>query len=71
VYISTIPMTVAYLAWFRALRLVPASLAATTILVSPMVGVLGSTLVLGETLGVRQIAGLGLTLMGVGLALRG
>jgi probable blue pigment (indigoidine) exporter len=64
-------MTVAYLAWFRALRLVPASMAATTVLVSPVVGVLGSTLVLGETLGPRQIVALGLTLVGVALAARG
>jgi drug/metabolite transporter (DMT)-like permease len=70
-YVATIPMTVAYLAWFRALRLVPASMAATTVLVSPMVGVLGSTLVLGETLGPRQVVALGLTLAGVALAARG
>jgi probable blue pigment (indigoidine) exporter len=70
-YVATIPMTVAYLAWFRALRLVPASMAATTVLVSPMVGVLGGTLVLGETLGPRQIVALGLTLAGVALAARG
>jgi drug/metabolite transporter (DMT)-like permease len=70
-YVATIPMTVAYLAWFRALRLVPASMAATTVLVSPMVGVLGSTLVLGETLGPRQVFALALTLAGVALAARG
>jgi probable blue pigment (indigoidine) exporter len=70
-YIATIPMTIAYLAWFRALRLVPASMAATTVLVSPMVGVLGGTLVLGEPLGPRQIIALGLTLTGVALAARG
>ncbi|MGD0429914.1 MAG: DMT family transporter [Acetobacteraceae bacterium] len=70
-YIATIPMTVAYLGWFRALRLVPASLAATAVLVSPMVGVLGSTLVLGESLGPRQYVALGMTLAGVALALRG
>jgi drug/metabolite transporter (DMT)-like permease len=70
-YIATIPMTVAYLAWFRALRLVPASTAATTVLVSPLVGVLGSTLVLGESLGPRQIVALGMTLTGVALAARG
>jgi drug/metabolite transporter (DMT)-like permease len=70
-YVATVPMTIAYLAWFRALRLVPASVAATTVLVSPMVGVLGGTLVLGETLGPRQIVALGLTLAGVALAARG
>jgi drug/metabolite transporter (DMT)-like permease len=67
-YVATIPMTAAYLAWFRALRLVPASMAATTVLVSPVVGVLGSTLVLGETLGPRQILALTMTLAGVALA---
>ena len=71
VYIATIPLTVAYLAWFRALRLVPASVAATTVLVSPLVGVIGSTLMLGEVLGVGQIVGLAMTLTGVALAARG
>ena len=70
-FIATIPMTFAYLSWFRALKLVPASIAATTVLVSPVVGVLGSTLVLGETLGPRQIVALGMTLAGVALAVRG
>jgi probable blue pigment (indigoidine) exporter len=69
-YMSTIPLTVAYLAWFRALRLVPASTAATTVLVSPMVGVIGSTLLLGEALGPRQVVALAMTLVGVALAAR-
>ena len=70
-FVATVPLVVAYLAWFRALKLVPASVAATTVLVSPVVGVLGSTLVLGETLGPRQVVALGMTLVGVGLAVRG
>ena len=70
-YISTLPLSVAYLAWFRALKLVPASTAATTVLVSPMVGVIGSTLLLGEALGPRQLLALGITLGGVALAARG
>jgi probable blue pigment (indigoidine) exporter len=69
-YISTLPLTAAYLAWFRALRLVPASMAATTVLLSPIVGVVGSTLMLGESLGVRQIVALILTLTGVALSAR-
>ena len=69
-YVATIPMTIAYLAWFRALRLVPASVAASTVLVSPVVGVLGGTLVLGETLEPRQIVALAITLTGVALAAR-
>jgi probable blue pigment (indigoidine) exporter len=67
-YISTIPLTVAYLAWFRALRMVPASTAATTVLVSPLVGVVGSGVLLGETFGPRQIVALAMTLTGVALA---
>jgi probable blue pigment (indigoidine) exporter len=70
-YISTIPLTVAYLAWFRALRMVPASTAATTVLVSPLVGVIGSGGLLGETFGPRQIVALTMTLAGVALAARG
>jgi len=70
-YISTIPLSLAYLAWFRALRLVPASTAATTVLVSPLVGVIGSGVLLGETFGPRQIVALAMTLTGVALAARG
>lgn len=70
-YIATLPLTVAYVAWFRALTLVPASTAATTVLISPMVGVIGSTLLLGESLGPWQIVALVLTLTGVALAARG
>ncbi|HEY4172059.1 MAG TPA: EamA family transporter [Rhodopila sp.] len=70
-YISTIPLTIAYLAWFRALRLVPASTAATTVLMSPVVGVIGSGVLLGETFGPRQVVALGMTLAGVTLAARG
>jgi drug/metabolite transporter (DMT)-like permease len=67
-YIGTIPLTVAYLAWFRALRLVPASTAAATVLVSPVMGVLGSAVMLGEALGPRQWVALAVTLSGVALA---
>jgi probable blue pigment (indigoidine) exporter len=70
-YISTIPMTLAYLAWFRGLRMVPASTASTTVLLSPMVGVIGSGLLLGEVFGVRQVVALAMALTGVALAARG
>ncbi len=68
VFVATLPMTLAYLAWFRALRLLPAATAATGVLISPLVGVIGSALLLGDPLGPRQVAALGLTLTGVGLA---
>jgi probable blue pigment (indigoidine) exporter len=70
-YIAVIPMLLAYLAWFRALRLVAASTAATTVLISPLVGVIGSGLMLHETFGVRQITALVMTLVGIALAARG
>ncbi len=69
-YISIFPLSLAYLTWFRALKLVPASTAATTVLVSPMVGVLGSALLLGDVLGPRQLLALAMTLTGVALAAR-
>jgi hypothetical protein len=37
------PLTVAYLAWFPALRYVPTSLAAVTVLLSPAIGVIWTT----------------------------
>ena len=64
-------MTAAYLAWFRALRMVPASTAAAAVLISPLVGVIGSGLMLGETFGTRQVVALVMTLTGVALAARG
>jgi probable blue pigment (indigoidine) exporter len=70
VYIGTIPLSLAYLAWFRSLKLVSASTAATTVLISPVVGVIGSGLLLGETFGPRQVIALAMTLTGVGLAAR-
>jgi drug/metabolite transporter (DMT)-like permease len=68
VFCAALPMTLAYLAWFRALHLLPAGTAATGVLISPVVGVVGSALMLGDPLGPRQVAALALTLTGVGLA---
>jgi probable blue pigment (indigoidine) exporter len=67
-FVATLPMTLAYVAWFRALCLLPASTAANGVLISPLVGVMGSALLLGDPLGPRQVAALALTLTGVGLA---
>ncbi len=69
-YTAVLPMTIAYLAWFRALRLLPASIAATSVLVSPLIGVLASAALLDDPLGPRQLLALALTLTGVGLAVR-
>lgn len=69
-YLSLLPLSLAYLAWFRALHLLAASTAAIATLVVPVVGVFASALMLSEPLGVRQIGALGLTLGGVALATR-
>lgn len=69
-YLGVVPLSVAYVAWFRALRLLPASTAATATLLVPVIGVLGSAVLLGEPLGARQLVALAMTLAGVGLATR-
>jgi probable blue pigment (indigoidine) exporter len=69
-YVAIVPMTVAYLAWFRALRLVSAATASTALLIAPVAGVFSSSLLLGEALGARQLVALALTLTGVALAAR-
>lgn len=71
VYAAIMPLTVAYLAWFRALQLLPASTAAIGVLLSPVVGVFSSALLLGEALGPRQLLALAMTLGGIALAARG
>jgi drug/metabolite transporter (DMT)-like permease len=69
-YAALIGQVVAYLAWFRALRLLPAGTAAIGSLLVPVIGVFSSGLVLGEPLGPRQLVALVLTLGGVALASR-
>ena len=70
-YVAVLPMSLAYLAWFRALRLLPANTAATGVLLAPAIGVFASALMLHEALGWHQLAALALTLAGVALAARG
>lgn len=69
-YVGVVAQAVAYLAWFRALRRLPASTATIGSLLAPVVGVLGSALMLGEVLGWRHAAALVLVLAGMLLAAR-
>jgi drug/metabolite transporter (DMT)-like permease len=71
VYVAVVAQCAAYLAWFRALRLLPAGVAATGSLLVPVIGVFSSGALLGEPLGVRHVVALVLTLGGVVLAARG
>jgi probable blue pigment (indigoidine) exporter len=70
-YAAAMPNTIAYLAWFRALRLLPASTAAIGVLLAPVIGVFSSAVLLGEPLGVRQMVALAMTVGGIALAARG
>ena len=69
-YMALGPMAACYLTWFAALRRMPATTAATGMLLVPVIGTLAAVPLLGEELGVRQVLAFGLTLGGVGLALR-
>jgi len=70
-YMATLPLCLCYLAWFAALRRLPASLATQGTLLAPVVSVLGAALFLGEPFGLREVAALALVLGGVALAVRG
>lgn len=70
-YNAVFTLCLAYLAWFAALRRLPAAVTAMGTLLVPVIGVFASALALGEPLGWRQVAALALTLAGVALAARG
>jgi drug/metabolite transporter (DMT)-like permease len=70
-YSAILPNALAYLAWFRALRLLPASTAAIGVLLAPVVGVLSSAALLGDPLGARQVVALAMTVGGFARAARG
>jgi len=69
-YQALVPFCLCYLAWFAALRHLPASVATTGTLIAPLVGVLGSSLLLGEPFGGREMTALALTLAAVVLVVR-
>jgi len=60
VYIVLISTVLGYWAWFRVLQLIPSDIAALGILPSPMIGVVSSTLILGEPLGWPEVAAVAL-----------
>lgn len=70
-YLGIVAQCVAYLAWFQALKRLPAGVAATGNLMVPVIGVLSSGLLLGEPLGWRHGVALAMTLSGVLVAARG
>lgn len=69
-YMAALPLCLCYLAWFAALKRLPAGAAAIGTLLTPVVGVLAGAAALGEPLGLREVVALLLTLGGIVLALR-
>jgi drug/metabolite transporter (DMT)-like permease len=69
-YMALLPLCICYLAWFAALKRLPAGAAAIGTLLTPVVGVLAAAVALGEPLGLREVLALVLTLGGILLALR-
>ena len=65
VYITVIGTAVAFVAWFAGLRHLPAGVVGVIGLLNPVTGVLLGTLLVGEVLGVNQVIGIGLVLLGV------
>jgi drug/metabolite transporter (DMT)-like permease len=71
VYMAVGPLCLCYIAWFAALKRLPASVATVGTLLAPVVGVLSAAAVLGEPLGPRELSALALTILGILLAVRG
>ena len=68
-YIIILPMTLCNWAWVRLVQLFPANLAAIGTLIIPVIGVFSSALVLGESVGIQEIAALILVLMALATAM--
>ncbi|MCX7931929.1 MAG: DMT family transporter [Rhodovarius sp.] len=71
VWMAVVPLGLAYLMWFEALKRVSATLAGIGTMLAPMVGVAGAAMFLGEAFGWREGAALLCILAGVALAMRG
>ncbi|WP_407666875.1 DMT family transporter [Nakamurella alba] len=64
-YVAVVAGALAFLCWFTGLRRLPAATVGLVGLLNPVTGVLLGVLLAGETLGVRQLLGLGLVLGGI------
>lgn len=70
-YVTLAATALAFAAWFAGLRRLPAAAVGLLGLLNPVTGVLLGTAIAGETLTLRQICGLLLTLTGILLGRRG
>lgn len=69
-YMTIIPMGLCYMTWFETLRRLPPATASIGMLIVPPIGVVSAALILGEPLGLREVAAMAITLGGVTLALQ-
>ena len=69
-YTALISMGLCYLLWFAALRRLTASTAAIGTLLTPVVGVIASSIALGDQVTISQAVALALVLAGIVLAAR-
>lgn len=70
-YVTVVATALAFAAWFAGLRRLPAANVGLLGLLNPVTGVLLGTAIAGESLTLRQICGLLLTLTGILLGRRG
>jgi drug/metabolite transporter (DMT)-like permease len=69
-YTSVVAMGICYLTWFATLRYLPPGVAATGMLLIPLIAVISGALIFGEPLGWREATSVALTLAGVTFALQ-
>jgi drug/metabolite transporter (DMT)-like permease len=69
-YLTVVPMGICYLTWFATLRHLPPAMAATGMLLIPLIAVISGAVIFGEPLGWKEGTSVALTLAGVALALR-
>lgn len=68
-YAATIPMIFCHWGWTRLLQVFPASVAAIGTLLIPVVGVFSAALLIGESIGVTELASLGLIITALTITL--
>ncbi|HEY8608125.1 MAG TPA: DMT family transporter [Noviherbaspirillum sp.] len=64
-YMAVFPMGVCYLAWFGALRRLPATTASAGTMLTPLIGAYAGAVSLGEPFGARELVAVVLTIGGV------
>ncbi|MFO0295830.1 MAG: DMT family transporter [Rhodospirillales bacterium] len=69
VYVTAVAMIVGYVAWFRLVGILPASVASLSTIAVPATAMLSGAVILGEALGPREIVALGLMLGALALVL--